>query len=329
MAHCLRCITLSTIGAGVPGMEDASMLFRSSSPLTGRGLRVSLPAVFITGVFVMFFVAGSTAAGKSVTPAPKRLVIAGTGSCIGPMQRIAEAFQKKQPPITFGFLPNIGGMESMRAVMEERIDIGLSPRPLTPEERGTGVIETPYGRTPLIFAVQESNPTSGLTLAGIEEIYLRKQRIWPDGTPVRHILRPLRDSFSIYLASINPRLQSAYREAHTIPGVFVGMTDQEAVEQIEKTPGSFGITSSSFMTLEKRKIKALSVDGVAPAPSNIPDGVDISAGKYPYAMTISLLYKGNSDNVAVRDFVEFVFSKDGKKILLESSHMTLPRTTGR
>jgi phosphate transport system substrate-binding protein len=112
-------------------------------------------------------------------------------------------------------------------------------------------------------------------------------------------------------------------KAHQIPGVFVGITDQDAAEQIEKTPGSFGTTSLSIIVAEKRKIKALSVDGVAPTLSNL------STGRYPYAITLFLVYKKDRYKGAVKDFIEFVFSRDGKKILSDNGHLTLERITGK
>lgn len=282
--------------------------------------------IFISSIlFLTSFMVESSA---SASPKGK-LIITGTGSSIGAMRRMAEGFQRKHPNVAIDVLPGIGSTGGIKAVKEGRIDIGLSSRPLTPEERRMEIIAEPYGRTPFIFAVQESNPTKGVPLTEIEDIYAGKRRTWPDGTPIRLILRPLRDSFSVYLASINPRLKSASEKAHSIPGVFVGVTDQEAAEQIEKTRGSFGITSSSLMAVEKRRIKALSVDGAVPALSNIADGVRISAGKYPYAMTMFLVYKGDADKGAVKDFIKFVFSKDGRKLLSESGHVPLPRMTGK
>ncbi|MBU4372255.1 MAG: substrate-binding domain-containing protein [Proteobacteria bacterium] len=267
---------------------------------------------------------------SSASTSPERkLIITGSGSGIGAMRRMAEGFQKKHPNVAIDLLLSIGSTGGINAVKEGRIDIGLSSRPLTPEERSMGIVEEPYGRTPFIFAVQESNPTNGVTLTEIEDIYAGKRKTWPDGTPIRLILRPLRDSSSVYLASINPRLKSAAEKAHSIPGVFVGTTDQEAAEQIEKTPGSFGTTSSSLMAVEKRRIKALSVDGTAPILSNIAAGVHVSAGKYPYTVTMSLVYKGDADKGAVKDFIKFVLSKDGRKILSECGHVTLPRITGK
>jgi ABC-type phosphate transport system substrate-binding protein len=44
---------------------------------------------------------------------------------------------------------------------------------------------------------------------------------------------------------------------------------------------------------------------------------------------MSLVYKGDVDKGAVKDFIKFVFSKDGRKLLSESGHVPLPRMTGK
>lgn len=255
--------------------------------------------------------------------------MAGTGSGIGAMRRMAVGFQQQCPRVAVDLIAGIGSTGVIKAVSAGRIDIGLSFRPLTQEERAMGLGEAPYGRTPFVFAVQESNPTAGLMMTEIEQIYMGGRERWPDGKRVRPILRPRQADPSLFLASINIRLKEAYTKAHTIPGVYVGMTDGEAVEQIEKTPGSFGIGDISLLTLEKRKIKALTVDGATPALQNIADGIHISPGKYPYAMTLSLVYRRDHPAEPVKDFIAFVFSQNGKKILSESGYLPLPRITGK
>ncbi len=251
------------------------------------------------------------------------LIITGTGSSIATMQLMAKAFQKKYPDVTVQVPASIGTTGGIKAVNENKIDIGLSYRPLKPEERSTNITEQPYGRTAFIFGVQEANPVKGITLAEIKAIYAGKRKTWPDGAPIRPILRPVSDGMSEYLASINPSLKSASERAHSIPGVFVGNTDQEAADHIENTPGSFGITSISLVISEKRKIKALSIDGATPTL------VNVSSGKYPYAMTLSLVYQRDKYRGAVKDFIEFVFSRDGQKLLSDNGHVTLQRIRGK
>jgi phosphate transport system substrate-binding protein len=274
--------------------------------------------IFAIPLFAISFFAGAASASSNQT-----LLISGTGSSISAMQLMAKGFQKKRPDITVQVLPSIGTAGGIKAVNEGKIDIGLANRPIKQEERSAKTIEAPYARTAFIFGVQYSNPTKGFTLAQIEEIYAGKRKTWPDGTPIRLVIRPLSDAFSAYLAGISPGLKSASEKSHSIPGLFIGGTDQETAVQIEKTKGSLGITSSSVVAAEKRKIKALSVDGVTPTPSNV------SAGRYPYAMTLSLVYKKDKYKGAVKDFIEFVFSRDGQKILYDNGHVALQRTAGK
>lgn len=249
------------------------------------------------------------------------LLIGGAGTNTGAMKLMAEDFRKRRPRATIVVLPSIGTSGAIKAVAEDRIDIGLTSRALNPEERDAEIIEEPYGQTALIFGVPQSNPAEGLTLAEIEDIYARKRTAWPDGTPIRLILRPQKDTLSIYLAGISPGLKSASEKARSVPGVFVGMTDQDAAAQIEKTPGAFGVMSASLISSENRRIKALSVQGTAPTPSNV------AAGKYPYVLTLFLIYKRDRCKGAVKDFVELVFSKTGRNRLYETNHVALPRAT--
>jgi len=273
-------------------------------------------------IFTSLLFAGSIFTSAVSAGSKETLMITGTGSSIRVMELMAKDFQRKHPNVDVKVLPSIGSTGGIMAVQENKIDIGLSARSLKPEERSTGIIEEPYGRIAFIFGVQDSNPVKGFTLAEIEEIYAGKRKTWPDGTPIRLILRPLSDAYSTYMASINPGLKSACKKAHTIPDVFVGNTDQVAARQIEKTLGSLGTTSSSIVATEKRKIKALSVDGTAPTL------VNVSTGKYPYAMTMSVVYKRDRYRGAIKDFIDFVFSGAGQKLLSDNGHVPLQRIMG-
>jgi phosphate transport system substrate-binding protein len=277
--------------------------------------QIIIVASLMCGVF--FLNAAVSASSKET------ITMTGTGASIGTMQLMAKYFQKKHPGVTVNVLPSIGSTGGIKAVKEDKIDIGLSFRPLKPEERSEKIIEEPYGRTAFIFGVQDSNPAKGFTLTEIEEIYAGKRKTWPDGTPIRLILRPASDGYTEYLAKITPGLKSASEKARSVPGVFVGNTAQDAAIKIEKTPGSFGTTSISLIAAEKRKIKALTVDGAAPTISNV------STGKYPYATTLSLVYKRDKYKGSLKDFIEFIYSRDGQKLLSDNGHVFLQRISGK
>jgi phosphate transport system substrate-binding protein len=233
------------------------------------------------------------------------------------MRIIAQDFQRRYPDVTVKVLPSIGSTGGLMALKKNRIDIGLSIRRFSPEELGDKIIEEPYGRTAVIFGVRESNPIDGLTLKEIEDIYSGKIKKWSDGTPVRLVIRPRSETFSKYLENINSGLKSASETSRSIPGVFVGITDQDAANQIEKTPGSFGITSMAIVSTEKRKIKAVSIDGIAPTLANISEGL------YPYSITSYFLYDKDNYKGTLKSFLEFIFSQDGERILLDNGQVPL------
>jgi ABC-type phosphate transport system substrate-binding protein len=135
-------------------------------------------------IFAILLFTGSFFAGAASASSKQTLIITGTGSSIGAMQLMAKGFQKRHPGVTVQGLPGIGSTGGIKAVNEDKIDTGLSYRPLTPGERRAKIIEPPCGRTAFIFGVQESNPTTGFTLAEMAEIvYQHHERMDGSGYP--------------------------------------------------------------------------------------------------------------------------------------------------
>jgi phosphate transport system substrate-binding protein len=122
---------------------------------------------------------------------------------------------------------------------------------------------------------------------------------------------------------LSPGMKDAVVSAGRRPGMFIGMTDQDAADQIERIPGSFGVTSYTLVASEKRKIKPLAVDGISPVGRS---GVN---DKYPCFMTFYLVYLKDRNTGAVRDFYDFIDSKEGEKILRMNGHIPFGKAQGK
>jgi phosphate transport system substrate-binding protein len=249
--------------------------------------------------------------------AQERLTITGTGSGIGTMKLMAKEFTKKYPHIIVEVLPNIGTSGAIKAVRDGKIDIGLGARPMNPEEKTPGMVEQAYGRTAFMFAVPAASTILNLTLREIEDIVAGKRTMWSEGKPLRLVLRPKSDAYWGYLAGISPAMKTAAEQAHNIPGVFIGITEQDAAEYLETREGAFGITSACLVASEKRKIKGLAINWAAPTLANVSSGV------YPYTMTISVIYRQDTKNSAVNKFLDFIFSPQGYQVLIHTQHLPL------
>jgi phosphate transport system substrate-binding protein len=245
------------------------------------------------------------------------LKISGTGGAIGGVVLVARAFREANPGVKVVVPRSMGSTGGIRAAIAGKLDIGVSARPLTPEERSMGGRETPYARTPFVFAVNRGVVRSDITLAEAVDIYAGKTAWWEDGTPLRLVLRPSADTDSILLGKMAPGMPAALAKAHGREGMIVARTDKDCADRLENTAGAFGTTTLALVLSEKRSVKVLSLSGV------MPSGEAVVNGTYPYAKTFHLV-TGLRPSPAATRFIAFLRSPAGMSILLQAGHAPLP-----
>jgi len=233
--------------------------------------------------------------------------ISGTGGAIGTMRILGEAFRRANPGIRVAILPGIGSHGSVRAVLAGRLDVGLSARSLSGEERARGVVETRYARTPLVFGVNGTLKMTGLTLEGLAAIYAG-ERDWENGNRIRLVLRPPEDTDIPALKRISPAMSAAVDIALRRKGMTMATTDHDAADAIESVPGAFGGTTLSLVLSEKRAFRVLALEGVVPSVRTMAER------SYPYSKTFFMVTRKNIP-ASVRRFIDFVRSPAGAAIL--------------
>jgi phosphate transport system substrate-binding protein len=134
---------------------------------------------------------------------------------------------------------------------------------------------------------------------------------------VRLVLRPPSDADTAHLAAFSDDVKAALDLAMAREGMVTGMTDQEAVDAIERLPGGLGTASMALLLSEGRRATPLAIDGVEPTLANV------ASGRYPHAKTMTLVY-GPDATPAARKFIAFVTSEPGRKLLAEMGHLPPP-----
>jgi phosphate transport system substrate-binding protein len=239
--------------------------------------------------------------------------IGGTGAGLGTMRLLAEAYARSHPNTRIAVLPSIGSSGSIKAVLSGAIQIGLSSRPLTEDEVKAGAVGVEYGRTPLVFATSMTTKTGGLTTQNLVDIYAGKTEQWPDGTKIRLLLRPIGDSDSKLIKNMSPAMREATRAAEQRKGMSFTVTDQDTANNIEKVPGALGPSTLALILSEKRQVKVLTLNGIA------PDAKSIADGSYPLYKQL-LLITGPKTPAPAHEFVTFVRSAAGREILSQAGH---------
>jgi phosphate transport system substrate-binding protein len=241
------------------------------------------------------------------------LKIGGTGGALGTMKELAAAFEKKHPGVTVSIIPHLGTRGGLSGLLKGAIDLGVSGRHLTPEELAQGLRDVEYGRSPLVFATRSREERMNLTPDLITRFYQDNIKRWPNGTFIRLVLRPEGDVDTLMLKRISPALRDAISQAESREGMLIAQDDQENCDLLEKIKGAFGTTTLTQIITEKRSITILPLNGVT------PDIKTMVAGSYPYYKPFHMVTGPNSPPLS-KEFIEFVKSPDGRKILLRTGN---------
>ena len=239
--------------------------------------------------------------------------IGGTGNALGTMYLLGEAFSKSYPDTKVTILPSIGTSGAIKAAAKGSIEIGLSSRQLTGEESGTGLVSVEYATSPTVFAVHTKNKTTTLSRQQIADIFNGKMTSWSDGTTIRPILRQPGDDNTRQVKGLSAEIEKSLLVAEQRQGMAFAVTDQEAADKIETIQGGVGVSTLALILSEKRNLRALAIDNVEPTPQNA------ISGRYPLLKRFYLVLPKEVPP-ATRDFVAFVKSPEGKKILEQSGH---------
>lgn len=249
--------------------------------------------------------------------AAETIRINGSGSALYVMKPLAKAYTKAHPEIRIEIEKPVGSSGAIKAILAGALDIAVSSKILKPEERAKGAFSREYGKMPLMIVTGKKSTKMDLTTKELEEIYYGKLRAWPDGEPIRLILRPDADIDSKILEGLSPGMNMAVKAAHKHQGMIVAITDPESDETIAKIPGSLGASSLSAILVEKAPLNVLTLNGIKPAVNTLADG------SYPLAKAIRFITTKKTSSAALK-FIDFAYSHQGRVIAEKSGVLVAP-----
>ncbi len=267
-----------------------------------RPARTVIAAAFL----VAFGAIGSDAIAQ-------QLKVGGTGSALGTMTALADAYRKKDPSFELTVVPNLGSSGGLKAAAAGAIDFAVISRALKPEEAAADMVAVEYGRTPFVVVTNKAG-IMDLSTAQLVDIVAGRATQWKDGTPIRLVLRPTSDHDNTLLASFSPEMKQAVAAAHASDGMVIGVTDQDSANEAERLPGSIGTSSLALLLSENRKLQPIAINGVKPTIQTL------AQGSYPYVKPMYIVTKGKPA-AHVQRFVDFALSAEGRALLARLGHV--------
>ncbi len=215
---------------------------------------------------------------------------------------LGEAFQN-DTGIRFSYNPT-GSGSGIKAVQEDRCDIGLSSRTLKDEEKASGLIGTVLAYDGIAIIVHPENTVSDLDLETIAKIFTGVITNWSDvgGDDAEIVLigreagSGTRDGFE---SVTDTKDTCKYRQELTSTG--------DVITTVSQNPSAIGYASVASV---KDTVKVLTVDGVAATEDSIKDG------SYVVQRPFVLVTKADAElSEAAQKFFDYITSAEANELI--------------
>jgi PAS domain S-box-containing protein len=127
-----------------------------------------------------------------------------------------------------------------------------------------------------VFAVAAKSSAKAVTLDQLADIYAGRTVSWPDGSPIRPVLRQVGDDNTEQIKRMSPALDKAMDVAHQRQGMAFATSDQEAGRQDRGHSRRDGQHGLEPHPVGAPALRALAVNGVEATAANG------ASGAYPY-----------------------------------------------
>lgn len=236
------------------------------------------------------------------------LRISGTGAVTAAMRALAPAFEA-ETGIALDVVANLGTTGANNAILDGKLDLAVGGRDLQDREKARGLQVLGVLRTPFGFVTSRPGPDN-LEKADIVRLYQAANPTWPDGMPMLIALRPVEEIDNEILAALFPGMGDVLVQLRRRGDLSIAATNQDNADLAERTKGSLVAATLAQIKAERRNLRFVAIDGVAPSLQGYLDGA------YPYAKMLYLVAPA-TPSAEAKAFVQFLASPAARPRLAE------------
>ena len=265
-------------------------------------------------VFILLFVLNFGCSVKPIEVA--KISIKGSDSMLQLTENLAEEYMRLNPGISI-YVSGGGTSVGVKALIKNEIDICTASRNLKPEE--AKALADYYGSVGLIYLVAKdalsiytnnTNPVKDLTVQELKDIFSCKILNWKEvGGRDQRILKVTRNPNSgTYL----------YFKEHILEGdefckeAVVKSTTNDVIDFVESNENAIGYGGMGY----GKDVTHIKINGIQPSEKNSQNDT------YPITRYLHF-YTTQIPKGAVKEFVDWVLSPDGQRIVKQSGFIPL------
>ncbi|MBX9258612.1 substrate-binding domain-containing protein [Desmonostoc muscorum CCALA 125] len=244
---------------------------------------------------------------KTDSQAKTIIKIGGSSSTVTVLKLLAQAYQSQNTNVKIEFISNSQSEGAIAALKNDIIDIAGSSHQLKPEEDNGKIQYREIAQDLLVVATNKNvKNVINLSTEQLKAIYKGDITNW----------RELGGADANILLLDRPEDESAKKllrkyylgDDKTTTKAVILNKEGELSETLQSTPNSIGTFSLASSLINKLPVNHLNLNGVAPQAQNFANG------KYQMVRHIGILWE-KAPSAATQDFIDFIFSSEGKKIL--------------
>lgn len=239
----------------------------------------------------------------------EKVVLDGSTGVMPLASALAKAFQVKFPGAAFEFGTGLDTQARFQALAARKIDIALASHGLRVEDlTKQGMIVHEIARIAVVFGVNETVPASNLTAQQVCDIYSGKVTNWKAlGGPELEIAARTRPESEVDTEVVRDGV-ACMKNLKIADSVKVMPKSGDMAKELAAVPGAIGMTSMTVVEQSKGKVKAASLDGIAPGADNV------KRRAYTLIRESFFVTRGSPSTAAAR-FIEFTRSASGDDVI--------------
>jgi phosphate transport system substrate-binding protein len=237
------------------------------------------------------------------------------------MESAIEVYQKMHPQVTISYEAQ-GSSVGIKGVQEGTYSLGGSSRNLKDSEKTAGVQATAIALDGVAVVINAGISIGNLSLEQAAKIFAGQITNWQEvGGPDAAIVVINRDEASgtretFLTTCLEP---GAGKKTKFINSAIIVESNGDMVQKVGATPNAIGYCGFGYIDgARKAGAKDISVNGVTPIEKNVVNG------SYPCSRKLWAVHKGAlKENTVENDFVQFLLSKEGQKIVKDQKFIKL------
>jgi phosphate transport system substrate-binding protein len=248
--------------------------------------------------------------------------ISGSTTVLPIVQKAADQYMAAHPGADIQVSGGGSGV-GIQAIGTKTVDIGMSSREVTAAEKTKypAFVITPVAQDGIVVIVNPANTIQYITLDQVKNIYLGKITKWSEITGAdvagtnNQIVIIGRDSASGTRTYFDETL---LLKATPTKQMLEKNSNGAVLQTVAQTPGAIGYVSIGFVSND---VKALPI--WYNANRIVPASLDnVKAKTYPVSRELYVITNGKPSGLA-GDFIQYILSPDGQKIVADEGYVTL------